>query len=534
MNAPPPSDPPPDLPPSPAAGRGATRAALTAVVVLVLLVALGAWLRVRAIPGPWGADALGYVERVLQGSDGAPDARSHRHVFLALVRAGLALSDGRPEGASWPGVAASAAVVVLLCAAARRVAGAWTALLPAALWAVLGLDVEEVADVSADCVAALPGAVAALAFVAALGSQRGGRPPVAALCACGAAAGAAVLVKETALFPLMGLVAGAALLGTGPRQRAARAGCVAGAAAAVVAAATAAGFAQDAGIASADAAAAPGRIRWGDPALLSRLVLDVPRMLLTATGAFGFLHLAALPLVARVVVRAARGDALPAAAVASMAAFVVTPVSWDHPALLTAGFPRYVLPLFPLWLTALTDTLAAEPRSRVERWAALAAAAAAVVAGVRAGAWWVVPAGALATSWSAVPEQVRGSVPRAAADALAAASLVAATAVSLTTPLARTAPDPIWTAWPALAGGGRIHADRLTGRRLAVAARTAPGADASRIALLDGPSSPALAPGDWLLVRDDTPAAAACRALAASGALRTAGVRLGATLAFRR
>jgi hypothetical protein len=493
---------------------------------------VGLWLRLRAIPGPWGSDALGYVERVLADMGGASDTRSQRVLFLEVVRAGLGWSDGRPAGASWPGVAASAVVVVLLAIAGRRLLGRWAGLLPAALWAVLGLDVEEVVEVSADALAALPGAAIALALVAATLAVRSGRSPRAAFVAGGAAAGVGYLVKETTLFPAAGLAVGALLLGRG-RGRLANVAWVAGTALLVVGAAALVGVAPRPAVASVELAASPEPVHWDEPGFARRMTFGVPVTLLTATGAFGLLHVVALPLVARTVVRALRGEPLAAASLTAIAVFVVMPVSFHRWGVLTAQFPRYLLPALPLWLLALAQTLVDPPGSRAERVAAWAGAALGF-AFLRADVarWLVLPAGVTLTLWSSLPEAWRARLPAVHVRGLAAVALVAAAATAFATPWARTRPDPTWDAWAVLPRGGTVHADRLVGRRLALATRHAPGADATRIRLLDGPPPPeTIAPGDLVLVRRGSALAAA---MSARTELTPVPLDLGETLVLRR
>lgn len=521
---------------APRAGPGDRATPALAWAALAALVALGLWLRLRAAPGPWGTDALGYAERALADGPGAADTRSQRVVFVALVRAGLGLTDGAPIGASLPGIALSAIVAPALFLAARFRAGAWLALLPAAIWAVLGLDIEETVEISADAATALPAALAALALAAARHRHERGDGPAALrwLVAAGAACGAGVLVKETALFALAAAAAGALFVAPPAnatwRRRAACATAVVVAAVATIALGAAAGVLQRPEVAAGEPMRAP--IRWDAPGFAARVTFGVPQMLLTATGAFGMLHVVALPLIARLPFRAARGSVFAAASLAGLVAFDLCPVSTAEWAVLPATFPRYVIPVLPFWLLALVETLGDTDTTRAERAASLLAAAAGLAfAGRSVAAGVLVPPALLLAAWTCLPVTWRRRVPASHSFALAAAALVCAAVAAFTTPWARTSPDATWSAWSVLPATGTVHADRLVGRRLRIAARATP-ADAARVRLLDDelPPPASFAPGDVLLVRRGTRLAASA---AARGDLRATDDALGETVVFR-
>ena len=424
----------------------------------------------------------------------------------------------------------------VLYAAARPKAGAWLALLPAALWAVLGLDIEEVVEVSADAATALSGALAALALSIAAG--RDGRARLAVLVAGGVAVGAGFLVKETAAFAGVALVAGAFAISPGRRGISAAAAVAAGAIA-VVGVGAIAGIVQSPQVVTHEMAVNAVPVAWDAPGFLRRVTIGVPAMLLTATGAFGLLHVVALPLIVRLMFGAARGRAFAVAALAGLLAFDLAPVSLSTWAVLPATFPRYLLPVLPIWFVALTETLAATPETKWERRVAIAAALAALAF---VGSWpatWIVLGTALRAVLANLPNrELSRTVPdRELLGSVAeSALLVAAAACALLTPLARTEPDPIWNAWPLLPRTGTIHADRAIGRRLAIAARTSPDADpvaATRIRLLDDtlPPPSALAAGDIVLVRRGSKLAVAA---AARADLHAPGAEIGETVVLTR
>lgn len=486
------------LPRRPAPALRETDAVRTAALAaLAIVVCAGLWLRLRAAPGPWGTDALGYAERALGGGEGAPDTRSQRVVFLHVVRAALGLGHADPLAASVPGIALSAIVGPVLFAALRPRIGSWFALLPAVLWAVLGLDVEETVELSADAATALPGAVVVLALA------RAQADPARALrwiVAGGAAAAAGFLLKETAAFAGAGLVAGAFVIGRGSERGRLVAAAVL-AIATVLAVGAACGLLTSPGVVSHEMSWAPAAIRPGNPRFLARLTTDVPVMLVTATGAFGVMHAAALPCFARFAFRAVRGDGIAAAAVVGLVAFAVTPISFASWALLPATFPRYVLGVMPLVVAAIGATLADAPATRGERVAGwIGAALSLPFLGHGAVEDASIVLAAVASAAATLPfgsrdPRSRWTVPARAAWA---AALVAGALCWLDTPHARTRPDPVWTAWGELPATGAIVAQRPLGRRLAIAARSVPTADASRLRLWDE-TPPEAAPGDLVI-----------------------------------
>ncbi|MCE9637446.1 MAG: glycosyltransferase family 39 protein [Planctomycetes bacterium] len=507
-------------------GSDAPRVRPAVIVALAAITAAGLWLRLRATPGPWGSDALLYAERAVGGGEGAADTRSQRMVFVELVRLGLGLGGGTPAAASFAGIAISALVGPVLWMAARNRLGDALALLPAALWAILGLDIEEVVEISADAATALPGALIALTLVVARA-----RPEAAKrwIFAGGLAAGAGVLLKETGAFAAVGLGVGALVIGRG-RERWTLGAIAAGGAVVVLALATVFGVLQRPEVASQEMLTASAPVHWNAPGFVQRITIDVPRMLLTATGAFGLLHVAALPLLARLPFRAARGDAVAAAALAGVIAFDIAPISFSTWAVLPANFPRYLLPVIPVWLLAISETLGDAAPGPIERRVSLLAAAAGLMfIGRSPMTWFVVPVGLALTAWPCLtPTSVSGQVRQTTAFVLAAAG-----ASALLTPWARVAPDATWNAWSLLPRDGAVHADRLVGRRLAFAARTAPGADASRVRLIDDEPRvpPEVAPGDVVLVRRGTKLALAC---ALDAGFRELDIDLGETLPLIR
>jgi hypothetical protein len=516
---------------------------------VLALTAPALWLRLRGLPGPWGTDALAYFESIRHGP-AAGDPRGDRRLFLALVEGALRLGDWRPEAASLPGVVASAAVVPVLWLALRRRLGDVLALLPCLLWTFLGSDLEEVAEISADAMLALPAALAAWGVVAAARRPDGRVLPLAA---AGVALGVGAVLKETMLLAVVGFGVGALAIGRG-RERVRNAATIV-AAALVVFAVGLIVTPDRLATASASVAAAGAPVRPASPEFLHRLTVGIPELLLTATRSYGLLFIVAIPLLARLPFRAFRGDPLAATALAGFLAFAVLPVSLRSWALLPAQHARYFLCLMPVLLAALVDALRERAASRPERWIGALAAVVGLVF-VRGSPWArvLVPPGLVLAAWPSLPEavtrllsertrlalaaavflaaEVAWAAPSAAPDAVdwavaaAAAFLVlapwlvgrdagaptssfaiaAGLVLAVATTRSRFVADREWTAWSRLPTQGRVFADELLARRLRAAA-VAAHADPSRIALVDAaddlPADPR--PDDRVLARDAGP-----------------------------
>jgi hypothetical protein len=506
-------------------------------------------LRLQALPGDWGTDALSYAETALSGRGPDADPRTQRRLFLALAGGAWRLGGHDPAWASLPGVLLSACVPTVLWLALRSRVGAGLALLPAALFTFLGLDLEEVVELSADAALALPGALAVAGLVVA---QRrvgaAGRPArLAALALAGVAVGVGVALKETMLLAALGFLAGSLALGRG-RERLWNAVAFAGPATLVTGVALALASPERLAVASQNIAAVEAPVRWGAAGFLYRFTVGLPANLLTATGAWGVLFVGALPLLLRLPVRALRGDALAAAAVVGLLAFAWAPVSLERYALLPADFPRYLLCLVPVLFAALVCALAEPPRGRVERGLVWAGAAVGLLFASRS-PWtaFVVPAALALTAWPALPSRVAERLPERARLALVSsalllavvtdwrlervlgaagwawvavvgvsaavaawawrvrAALVAAPVLALATALtlARFPPDPTWDLWERLPARGAVFADQRLARQLRLSAV----GDAERLArvLPLGTALPPLVADDRVLVLAATP-----------------------------
>lgn len=540
--------------------RGLAPSSRPAVILLAFLVLVAAWLRLGGLPGPWGTDALSYMETLLRGTPTGSDPRSQRVVFLTLVRLGTRLTTSPVIGASLPGVLLSVAVIPALWAAGRRSLGSYGALAPAALWCVLGLDLEEVVEVSADAALALP---VTLALLLVLSPGRAGQRPLHRLTGAGVLLGLAIVLKETAVFATLG-VAAAAWAAAPQTNRPVRAGAFRTAAVAVPAACVAIVLTlvltqNRLGVVSGNLAESAALVRAGDPGFLRRMSIGVPELLLTATGAFGLLLVGALPLLARLPFRAFRRDAPAVAFLVGLAALAWCPVSLAPFAVLPARFPRYALALIPALLLALAAawrTMPAEDRcGRIERAAGIAGLAVALlfVSPDAAGTWVILPGALLAAyplwpadwrrrcdtqfmgcatlamglllsvmawSYEAPPDTpatgwlgfavvfvillARWTGARVDLRGLFIAGLGLSYAAG--TAALRFAPDRSFDAWSELPGAGAVFAERVLVRRLAISAHDDPTRDASRLRVWDGGEPPALGPQDRLLVRLRSPA----------------------------
>jgi hypothetical protein len=551
-------------------------------IPVLVLTALAFWIRIRGLPGSWGSDSLTYLEACRSGAPGTTDPRAERWLALTLVRGALRLGGESPASASVPGVILSAAVVPVLWLGLRRRLGDTLALLPCVLWTFLGLALEEVVEISTDVLAALPTAFAVWGLAeAARRTERRILPLVAA----GVALGVGATLKESALFALAGFSAGALTIGRG-RERWRHAALVALPGLALFAAGVLFVNPKRVGDASAYMAWDPAFIPAGGAAFVRRVTIEIPQALLTATGAYGLLFVAALPLLVRLPFRALRGDALAAASLAGLLAFDVLPISFAKWSLLPASRPRYLLCLMPVLLAALADALRERPATRAERGASLAAALLGLAFVGRA-PWTLVvlPVGLVLTAWTSFPDRVRERLDERTRLALAAAALLATTVawrslpsmptsaewivagaagVVVTAPWlvgrdrggpapyaavggalvlaiamarARFVPDPGWDVWSHLPPAGRVYAESIAGRRL-LAAATSAGADERRVVLLAPDAAPpsGLAPEDRVVARDlplaggATNFADACR-MPDSGLVRVP-AGLGETLIF--
>jgi hypothetical protein len=518
---------------------------------VVVLTALALWIRLAALPGTWGADSLTYFEACRAVDPSQMDPRADRWLVLALVRASSRLFDWSPAAASLPGVLFSAAVVPVLWLALRRRLGDSLALLPCALFAFLGIDVEKVVAISSDAMLALPAAFAVWGLVSA--ADRDDGRTVLPLVLAGVACGVGVTLKETMLLATAGFGAGAFCIGRG-RER------FKNAAAVLVPAALLFG----AGLlfdprrvenASKYMVMDPEFVPAGPDAFLRRVTIELPQLLLTATGAFGLLLVASIPLLVRLPFRALRGDPLAAAALVGLLAFDVAPVSLEGWSLLPATRPRYLICFVPALFAALVDALRDRVESKAERWTSLVAAVLALkFAGGSAWSMLLVPPGLILAAWPALPAPVASIVPERARLGVAAGVLLAAVVawsgvvrapstadwvvavgvgVLATTPWlvgrddrgpapyvaaacatvlavamarSRFAPDEGWTAWSRLPATGRVYAERVVGRRLRAAA-VAADADPARVVIVesdaDRPSDPG--PEDRVVARDVGP-----------------------------
>lgn len=484
------------------------------------LVALALVLRLQGLPGAWGADALYYAETAL--GDRVPDFadRSHRVLFIALVKLGL-WAGGSPVGASVPGVLLSVAVLPALWFAGRRRLGDRAALLPPLLWTFLGLDLEEVVELSADAAIALPCAVGLALLVGARDRPQG---RMRWLVGAGVALGLAAAVKETAVFALAGCSLGALCLDTGLR-RLRNAVVLGGCGAALFLALSFALTPDRLTVVSANMARVEGAVRWGEVDFGWRLLTGPLPSLLTATGAWGLLTPALLPLLARLPLRALRGDLLAVTALGGLAAFWFLPVSLRTWAVLPATYPRYLLCLTPALLLACAEALRDAPTSRLERAVSgLAACAGLVFLRPDRTVWLFLLPALAATSWPALPERLRalwrpgwhyavasamlvtaevtlwetrppglalllGVIPVLALVAplsrrpwltgrtLPGEAVAAAMCVAIVATVLRFRPDPVWDLWDHLPAAkwqdpdapGEVYADREIARWLRIA-----------------------------------------------------------------
>jgi hypothetical protein len=532
-------------------GDDLSRRSLPGWAPVVVLTALALWVRLAALPGTWGSDSLTYFESCRAADAASTDPRANRWLAVALVRGALGLGGWAPFAASVPGVLMSAAVVPCLWAALRRRLGDGLALLPCALWAFLGLGLEEVVEISSDVMLVLPAALAVWGLVAAAADEE---RRTARLAAAGVALGVGATLKETMLFALVGFAAGALCLGRG-RQRLRNAAALALPALALFGAGVLLVGPDRIHNASEYMAWDPAFIPAGRDAFLRRVTVEIPESLLTATQAYGLIFIVSLPLVARLPFRAARGDPLAVTALAGLAAFDVLPISLKTWSLLPATRPRYLLCMMPVLFAALADTLRERPASKAERWTS-AAAAAAAIAFIGKTPWTMVlvPPGVILAVWPALPDAIARGLSDRLRLGLAAGVLVAATvawsraagapspadlAVAgfagalVTTPWlvgrdrdgpapyfalgaavvlavastrARFVPDDEWTAWSRLPSAGRVFAERIIARRLAAAAVSS-GADASRVVFVESAADMPgdLRPDDRVLARDAGP-----------------------------
>ncbi len=515
-----------------------------------LLAALALYVRLRGLPGAWGSDSLAYFESCRDDHVGAMDPRSDRWLALVLIRASLRASHWSPAVASLPGVIASTAVVPVLWLALRRRLGDALALVPCALWAFLGLDVERVVTISTDAMVALPAACALLGLVVAARRDDGRTAP---LVAAGLACGIGATLKETMLFATVGFAAGAFCVGRGPRRW--KNAAALAVPALVVFAASLLVTPSRVVNASQYMVDDPKFVPAGGAAFLRRVTVELPELLVTATQAFGLLFVACVPLIARLPFRALRGDPIAATTLVGFAAFDVGPVSLKGWSLLPGDRPRYLLCMMPTLFAALVDALRERVVDRTERWISLGAAAAALwFAHGSTWAAFLVPPGLVLAAWPALPEPVTrvlservrlglaGGVLIATcvawtglaatptrADwtvAVAAGVLVATpwllgrdhaspapyfaagTAIVLAVAMARSrfVPDEEWTAWARLPPAGRVYSERLVGRRLRAAAVSA-GADPSRVTIVesDADRPRRLAPDDRIVARSAGP-----------------------------
>ncbi len=563
-------------------GIPSSRPAFPAWAPVAILTVLAFWLRARGLPGTWGTDSLTYFEACREPDPLSSDPRADRWLAVALVRGALRLGGWAPAAASVPGVLFSAAVVPVVWLALRRRMGDALALLPCAIWAFLGVAMEEVVEISSDVMTALPVAAAVLGLLLA---ARRTEQRIAPLVGAGLALGVGATLKETTLFAMIGFAAGAFTLGRGA-ARWRHAAAVALPALTVFGAGVLLVNPSRVANASDYMAFDPAFVPQGAAAYLRRMTIEIPLSLLTATQAYGVLFVIAIPLCVRLPFRALRGDALAVASIAGLLAFDVLPISLGSWSLLPATRPRYLLCLMPLLLAAIADALRERPATNAERWTSIAAAAAGFLF-VGESPWTtiVVPIGLIVAAWPALPDPIgslltdRRRLGISAALFLAATvawtrlpagptavewAVAAAVGAIVTTPwlVGRDRGDPLpyfavgaslvlavamtrsrfvaddgWTAWSHLPASGRVYAERIVGRRLR-AASIAAGADASRVVLLEETSPPpkGLGPDDRVLARDvgsltqGLRLADACRA--PGSGLRQAVARLGDTVIF--
>lgn len=328
------------------------RSTYYAVGVLVVLLVVHLWLRIGSLPGPWGADALRYLEVALGAEGAGDDPRTRRRVVLGLVELGLALFGRSPSAASVPGILASALVLPLTWLALRRSVGPWYALAPALVWTFLGVDIEETREISADALLAPFGAAVAWALSALEGARERDPSRLGAAVGLGLALGLGFLVKETFVFVVVGAAVASLVLRPGWRPL-----LIAGGLALVLALVGEATLGPRLGNASADMARVDAPVALDDPAFLRRLTIDVPLLLLTADLAFGRVFLLLLPLLCLLPLRALRGAPIAVAASVSVLAFMWMPVSLDRWVVLPAHHARYLMGALPLLLVALTRAL---------------------------------------------------------------------------------------------------------------------------------------------------------------------------------
>jgi hypothetical protein len=563
------------------AGQREPRRSVPAAAPVVLLTGLALWIRLAALPGAWGADSVTYFEACRSGESATMDPRSDRWLVLALVRGALRLGDWSPAAASLPGVVMSAAVVPVLWLALRRRVGDSLALLPCALWAFLGLDVERVVGISSDAMLALPAAFAVWGLVAA---RRRHERPFVPLVLAGVACGVGATLKETFVLATIGFAGGAFCIGRG-RARWTNAAALAVPAAVLFGAAL---LVEPHRVSNASQYMVMDKefVPAGGAAFVRRIAIEAPQILLTATQAFGLLLVVSIPLLVRLPFRALRGDPLATSTLVGLLAFDLAPVSLQGWSLLPANRPRYLLCLMPALFAALVDALRDRVESKSERWISLGAAALAMrFAGASTWAMLLVAPGLVLTAWPALPAPVASILTERTRVGVAAGVLLASTVawtglarspstvewiafavvgvlattpwlvgrdrgspapylaagcavvLALTMARSRFAPDDGWTAWTRLPPTGRVYAEHLVGRRLRAAAVSA-GADPSRVVLLesDGDRPRNLADDDRIVARDEGPLggglrlADACR-LPGSG-VRETSAKLGELVIF--
>lgn len=470
-----------------------------AVLVLAGLVALHLWLRIDALPGPWGADALRYLAAGLDAEGPGSDPRTRRALFLWLIDAANDLFGASPTVSSLPGVLGSALVLPLTWAALRRRVGGWWALLPAALWCCLGVDLEETRELSPDALLAPFGAAAAWGLARLEDRELSWELFTAAL--LGVVLGLGFLVKETFALTALAVVV-AALIGGRSRSWLWTAG-------ALVLVAGLGEFVLGARLlnASADMARVAAPVGTDEPGFLRRVTVGVPLLLLTASLAFGRLFVVLLPALASLPSRAWRRDSVSLAAVLAVLAFMWTPVSLERWVLLPADHARYLLGALPLVLVAATTALVERPAGRVDRIAWWLGALAAVpfvigsgVTGVVAGVGVVAAAAlrvprlesrrrALATSVAiaciaslpsdglGVPGPLLGVavvltwLPRELDRRATAALLGATLLLTVVAVRGRFRPDLTWRVHEYVPPGATLYADPVAARRALLGAR---------------------------------------------------------------
>jgi len=508
------------------------------LAALALVVAAAATLRLGALPGSWNADSCFYVETLLSGTHGA-EPREQRQTFLWCVEAALRVGGGRPAWASAPGVLSSLAVVPCLWLALRDRLPPFAALVPAAVWAVLPLDLHQSAQVSSDAFAAAPSAFAVLALTRASRAER----RLGWLLAAGAAAGFAAHCKETTA-PLLVAMAAGAFAGASPGSRLRSAVAVLGTGAVVFAGATLLLSPDRIRSVSAHTASASWLVRPGDPRFPGRMTTELASLLLTDAHSFGLVFAALAPCLARLPFVAARGNPLASAALAGLLCAQFLPASPSGPAFLplSTEAARYLVWLFPLLLAASAEVATLVPRTAAERIAAAAAAlamlallsssaaAAALLAVVALCACWRrraegedprIPTVHLATV-AAAPAVAAGHSNAALAcwvvgtavavvgptssrhrSSIATAAILLGGISSFLTLLPTLRSSPLWDAWDTTPAAGSMVATPSLGRRLRIAARLSGRDDARIVAWESNRGPPTLGPDDrWVVTPD--------------------------------